>query len=77
MSTGQGYLSLDGADWVYAGDLIDPLGFDADDGPIQFMGLGPITRPVDIQWDPVALALAILAPHLANDPRDQPGRPRR
>ena len=77
MSTGDAYLSLDGSDWAHAGSFDDPLGFDDCDGPVQFMGLGPILRPVDIQWDPVALALAILAPHLANDPRYQPGRPRR
>lgn len=65
-------LPSDGTDWMYAGDLDDPLGFDPDDGPTQFMGLPSITRPVDITWDPLALALWLLAPHLAADPRYQP-----
>ncbi|MFD6113632.1 hypothetical protein ACFWG0_26465 [Streptomyces yangpuensis] len=68
MNNADAYLSIDGADWVHVGHIDDPLGFD-DDLPADFTGLGPLLMRTPT---PLARAMAILAPHLRDQPLYRP-----
>lgn len=73
MSTNKAYLSLDGAAWTHVGHLDDPIG----DSPVDFTGLDGFLDTLQMRIpSPLERAMDILAPHLANDPRYKPGRPR-
>jgi hypothetical protein len=71
VSTNEAYLSPDGTTWTHIGHLDDPIGDLS--GPADFTGLDGFLDTLQMRIpSPLERAMAILAPHLTNEPRYQP-----